>query len=172
MSPFENEHEIALGIIASDKSALKALYSQYFLSIQKFLCHRSRNLTLAEDLAQDTFFKLWENRDKINPEKSLKNYLYQIANNLFIDHIRRVKIERQYTDYQAFTSDFEQHPEIDIAVQIAIDKLPEKLKVVFVLSRAEGFSYKEIAQTLNVSVKTIEYRIYTALEFLKKELKD
>ncbi|MBN1783161.1 sigma-70 family RNA polymerase sigma factor [bacterium] len=172
MNTVQTEQEIAHALRNSDKTALKALYTQYYVPITEFLFYRVRNRDEAEDLAQDTFFRLWQSRDKINPDKSLKSYLYQIANNLFIDQVRRKKIERRYTEGQSRVSP--QGPEIEtgITVQMAIDRLPEKLRTVFILSRAEGFSHKEISETLNISRKTAEHRIYRALEQLQKELKE
>jgi len=172
MPPVQDENKIAARLKAADQSALKTLYCRYYPPIKAFLFHRTRNIQLAEDLAQDTFFRLWESREKIQPGKSLKSYLYQIANHLFIDYTRRVKVERRYTRHRSVHSNPSSTIDMDISVQTAVDHLPEKYRVVFILSRAEGFSYREIAQTLNVSIKTVEHRIYRALDLLKKELED
>lgn len=170
MTRFENDQEIAVALKASNKDALKTFYLKYYQSIVQFLYHRLYRLDLAEDLSQDVFFKLWETRHKIDPGKSLKSYVYQIANHLFIDYKRHIKVERLYSESQAHPAQRRPDIEIDMSIQMAIDKLPENLKIVFILSRAEGFSHKEIALTLNTSVKTVEHRIYRALSILKKEL--
>ena len=166
-----NEYDLASGIKASDQAALKAFYSEHYIPLMQFLQYRCRHRELAEDLAQDAFCKLWENRQKIDPSRSLKSYLYQIANHLFIDSVRRKKIERRYreTGSSGIPSPA---VETDLTIRMAIQDLPDKLKVVFVMCRLEGFRMQDIAEILGISVKTVEHRVYKALTVLKKELAD
>ena len=171
MDAYSNEYDLASGIKASDQTALKAFYSEHYISVLQFLLYRCQHRELAEDLAQDAFFKLWQNREKIDPSRSLKSYLYQIANHLFIDTVRRQKIERCSSKNQPSKispPDIETH----LTVQMTIQTLPDKLKAVFVMSRLEGFRMKDIAGILGISEKTVEHRIYKALKLLKKELAD
>jgi RNA polymerase sigma-70 factor (ECF subfamily) len=165
-----NEYDLASGIKASDQTALKAFYSKHYLSVLQFLHYRCQHREFAEDLAQDAFCKLWENRDKIDPSRSLKSYLYQIANHLFIDAVRRKKIERRVSEIKPEISSPDM--ETNLTVRMAIQRLPDQLKTVFVMSRLEGFRMKELAEILGISAKTAEHRIYKALKLLKKELAD
>ncbi len=170
MRPFEHEHDIALGIKNSDQYALKIFYERHYLQLTRFLFSRTHSREQAEDLAQDAFFRLWENRSGINPDRSLKSYLFQIANNLFIDKVRRLRVERKYADSGSVPQSHEPSPETGISVRDAVERLPESLRAVFLLSRLEGFSYREIGQALDLSARTVEHRIYKALDILRKRL--
>ena len=110
-------------------------------------------------------------RERINPDQSIKAYLYRIANNLTIDHIRKSIREKSYRDTVRREKQPSRDLELSITINKAIDSLPEKYRVVFMLSRFQGLTYAEIAKACNISIKTVESRMSLALQTLRKKLK-
>jgi RNA polymerase sigma-70 factor (ECF subfamily) len=133
---------------------------------------------VAEDIAQQTFIKIWDNRDKLQVEENkLKRYLFKVAYNLFIDAQRKKKKEFQlleklkreaYLDLtDVDTSLFEERLR---KVEKEIDNLPEQCKKVFILSKREGLKYREISEQLHISIKTVEVHMAKAMKRLRAQL--
>lgn len=130
----------------------------------------------AKDLTQDVFFKLWKIRYKLAITESLKNYLFVIARNTFIDHIRKAvnqKIhERLNEDLSVPYNDFTDMDQdlFNELVSLA-EQMPEKRKEVFRLRWIEGLSRKDIAKQMNISVVTVDIHIKKAVDFLREKAK-
>lgn len=137
-----------------------------------------QNMAVAEDFVQEIFVHLWEKKDKIEIKTSLKSYLYQAVKHKCLNEIKHLKVrekhQTQVKEANAFDSsnefDFEAEELGDI-IQQKIDAMPEKRRDIFKLSREEGLSYKEIAEKLGVSIKTVENHMGLALKYLREELK-
>ena len=138
----------------------------------------SGNPKVAEDIAQQTFIKIWDNRQKLFVSKNkLKRYLFKVAYNLFIDSQRKKKKEFQllenlkqqaYLDMtDADTSLFEERLK---KVEKEIDNLPEQCKKVFIMSKREGLKYREISEQLHISIKTVEVHMAKAMKRLRAQL--
>lgn len=169
----DKDKELVLKIKNSDQIAYKELYYLYADKLYGFLWRKVSNEDLAKDFVQDLFFKLWTNRNNLDENQSIKAYLYRSANNIAIDHYRKKKIfssedfdEIQLGDYDLDIS-FDARDEI----HREISKLPEMQKKVFILSRFEELKYKEIAELLKISPKTVESHISKALGKLRSNLK-
>ncbi|NIV95376.1 RNA polymerase sigma-70 factor, partial [candidate division KSB1 bacterium] len=165
--------ELAKRIRNSESHAFKILYYRYFEALYGFIWQQTRNYELSEDLTQEVFYRIWAGRKKVNPQRAIKSYLYRTAKNLVIDHRRKQSLEREYwTRTQSGQAQNLEADEIDIRDEIlsTIDDLPEPLRIVFTLSRFEGLKYKEIAETLNVSIKTVQSRMSKALKILQEKL--
>lgn len=133
----------------------------------------------SEEIVQDTMMWLWENRKTLIPEMSLKSLLFVIVKNKALNRISHnqikdrimkdmaQKFEEQFTD-----PDFYLENELMTLLSEAINKLPEEQRIVFEMSRLDGMTHKEIAEKLNVSIQTINYRISQSVKFLRKELKN
>jgi RNA polymerase sigma-70 factor (family 1) len=143
------------------------------------LLFRSGNTALAEDLVQDTFVKLYNKQIEYDKQK-IKSLLYTIANGLFIDYVRRENLQKKYQDYHRFEHVNKvnnpekelEHKELEEKINRALQLLGENERVVFMMSRFEELTYKEIAARLDLSVKAIEARMSKALKILRIELKD
>jgi RNA polymerase sigma factor, sigma-70 family len=128
----------------------------------------------AEDLVQEVFVILWEKRGTIKSE-NLKSYLYTIANNLYIDHYRHknFNLNLKY-DNTGNTSESPEYlleqKEFDAKLQTAIASLSDKERTVFLMNRIDELTFKEIAESLEISVKTIEKRMHNAVEKLFKKI--
>jgi RNA polymerase sigma-70 factor (ECF subfamily) len=124
---------------------------------------------------QEAFVKLWENCSNVNIEK-VKSYLFSTANNMFLNEIKHQKVVRKYEKHNP-TKDVVETPEF-IAIEKeflekinkVIASLPKKQKEVFVMSRIEKKKYKDIADVLDISVKSVEKRMQRALITVREEI--
>lgn len=168
-----SEQQLSEAVRSSDSAAFKILYYRYYEPLYRYIFYRLHSKELTKDLLQDVFTRLWVNRGKFDPSKSLKAYIYSITSNLVIDYYRkrssRIKYKNESLNVRLFSSD--DSAEDRISIQNAISKLKDKVKDAFILNRYEGFTYKEIAEIQDISVKTVEKRMSKALQCLREYLK-
>ena len=168
-----SDRQLVKAIRLSDKEAFKTLYYRYYHMLYRFLWYRTGSVEQAQDCLQDVFIRLWNRRNNLDADKSIKSYLYSIAYNLVIDQTK--KVTKQKSSFirlsQSTVSSVDHSIELEIDLKKAIEKLPQPIKIVFRLSRDEGLKYNEIAAVCGISVKTVEYRISRALSLLDKILK-
>lgn len=154
----------------------KKLFENHFANVRNFVFYRSGNADVATDIAQETFLKIWEKQDSIQPEK-VKGLLFKIAGDLYISHYRKEKRSFNFFNNYIFNNE-SQSPEEEMAFDQlkenyakALEKMNEKQRTVFLLSRAENLKYTEIAEMLGISMKAVEKRMKLALEHLRILLK-
>lgn len=163
-------------IRAGEKEAFKEFYDKNQSALFSFLLSKGLERTTAEDLIQQAFLIIWEKRKQIDPARSLRSYLFTTAYNRMLNHFRDRKDSEPEFAYEL--SSKEKNPE-EITVQSeAIQKMhnvlatmPERRRSVFEFCYLKGFSHKEAASTMNVSVKTIESHMALALKELREALK-
>ncbi|MBI9073510.1 MAG: RNA polymerase sigma factor [Melioribacteraceae bacterium] len=153
------------------KEQLKKIYNLYGRSIRNYIYYRSGNIDISDDITQETFIKVWEKQFEYDEQKN-KSLLYKIANNLFIDYVRKNKIKTEYLDELKFKfkNDIEASEENDVLMkkcEKALADLTEKEKIVFLMSRKDQLKYKDIADRLGVSIKTVERRMSQALKKMR-----
>lgn len=130
---------------------------------------------LAEDIAQDTFIKLWDNRGAI-VLSTVKAYLYAIARNLTLNQIKRNKLKYNFIAQNELGKNNEspefalEQKEFKEKLENAIASIPEGNREVFLMNRIEGMKYMEIAERLGLSVKAIEKRMSKALKVLREKI--
>ena len=162
--------------INGDK-AMELMFKKYYAFLAKILIRVIPDENLAEDLAQDVFMDVWRKRDTININTSLKAYLRRAAVNKALNYIRDRKIRWEEEDKQpelasklvAVTDQLEAD-ELQTLIDQSIDELPERCRAVFSLSRFEDMTYQEIADELNISIKTVENQVSKALKMLRISL--
>jgi RNA polymerase sigma-70 factor, ECF subfamily len=173
--------QLALRIKLGDEQAFELLYRKFYVRLCAFANKFLNDPEVAQEIVQDVFAKIWEGREEIDPEDSIKSYLFKIAQNLSINNLRRKKVESRYIgiyklvyieqmEFSAYESLLAKELEENITKSIA--KLPAKCRKIFELSRSEGLKYKEIADTLNISIKTVEAQMSKAFRSLRIELSD
>lgn len=154
-------------------------FEHLFRSNHKSLCRTANYIVNdhdgAEDIVQDAFLNVWNLRDSIQPE-SLVGYLYRATTNGALNYIEKNKRFSQFIGelkpvVQPDGSTALAEKELKASIQKAMDKLPPKCKVIFVLSRFGQMRYKQIALHLDISVKTVENQMGKALEIMREELK-
>lgn len=159
------------------KKDLRDLYEQYFEPLRGFLYYRTGNIELAEDLVQEVFIKVWDNRDNIKFE-TVKSLLYTMANNLMINHFNHMKVVSKHEgqvisenrqEYMSPQFQLEEK-EFELKFNGVIAALPEGCREVFLMNRIDKLKYEEIAERLDLSVKAIEKRMSKALGILREQL--
>lgn len=164
-------------------SGNEKVFESFFKSNYPDLCLYAENFLgdpdECEEVVQEMFLNLWEKRSSLEKVTSIKSYIYRAVKNSCLNIINHNKIKMQYMEQNAeWIKETEQEIEkedhdetITLRIKQEIDKLPEQRQKIFKLSRFDGLKYKEIAETMNLSVKTIEVQIGKALKTLRTELK-
>lgn len=173
------EKDILKQLSSGSEKALEQLYHYYGAKLYNFIMKLSSgNSYMAEELVQRAFIKVWENRENINPEKSFISYLCTIAKNMLFNEYEHKTIEYVYQEYIiGMKSESDNTTEKDINLKLLeeyIDKLANELpparKKVFVMSRREMLSNKEIAKKLGIAESTVQTQLQKALSFIKEKL--
>ncbi len=155
----------------------EAIFSKYAKTIHNYLYYKFGNTLNPKDKVQDAFIKLWENCSNVPPEKA-KSFLYTTANNLMLNEVKHQKVVLKFAqsankEHSNNTPQFIlEEKEYYGKLQNALSKLTENERIAFMLNRTEGKRYKEIAALLDISVSAVEKRIYSALNKLRKEIKE
>jgi len=158
-------------------TALEKIYKIYYSRIYGF-CKKFGLSTLEpDDFVQETFLKLWENREQLKEDVLLDKQIFIICRNLIINHLKReAKTVSEIEDVSpADVFEFphvEENKKRSEILHWIIQKLPNKRKKIFELHKIENLTYEEIAGFLNISKKTIAHQIYLANNFIKEELQN
>lgn len=158
-----------------DEVAYKMLYEKYYQWLCNYVFKLCENKKLSEDIVQDMFMKFYVKRKSINIKTSLKNYLFTSCHNEFLQHLRKKKIKFDDLDkikWEVIANSM--NPEENLKeekvkqLHLLIDELPPRCKEIFLKCKLEQFKYKDIAEELDISVKTVENQMSKALKHLKK----
>ena len=158
--------------------AFTAFYQTFFQKLLLAADRHVKDMFVAEEIVQDVFLKVWENPDNLQEVKSVKSYLYRSVLNASINYVNRQKnIELHHQKIAAETTeqdltDLDDQNEMIVVLHKEIDKLPRQCQKIFKLNRFEQLKYKEIAALLEISERTVENHIATALKILRKALSD
>jgi RNA polymerase sigma-70 factor (ECF subfamily) len=173
--------QLALRIKLGDEQAFELLFRKYYVRLFGFSNKFLNDPEEARGVVQEVFIKIWEGRDDLDPEDSINAYLFKITQNISINRLRRKKVENKYIEIYklVYIEHREVTPhesllakELNADIRVAVDKIPPGCRKVFELSRIEGLKYREIADALKISVKTVEGQMSKALHILRFELKD
>ena len=169
--------EEQLDTICKPKIFEKA-YNTHAKDLRNFMYYKCGDMDMAEDFVQDAFVKLWQNCAKVLWKKT-KSFLFTVANNLFLNTISHKKVVLAHHKLTAKTNSTNETPEFILEeqeflkkLQKAIADLPEKQREVFLLNRIDKKKYREIAELLEVSMKTVEKRMSDALRVLRSKIKE
>lgn len=175
----EADNDILYRLTKGDSDAFEAIFWKYNDRVYSFILSTLFDKTLAQDLTQNVFLSVWEHRATIDISKNFSSYIYTIAQNMVYRQTEKKLLASRYAEYvQKFQSVDEMSTEEAIDYQFLeklitelIDQLPPSRREIFLLSRRNGMSNKEIAQKLSISEKTVENQITHSIHFLKKRLK-
>lgn len=167
--------ELARSIKTGDHNAFKTFFEAHHDALFRYLLSKGIDNNTAEDLLQKAFVYIWEHRQKIDPSKSLRAYLFRIGYTRMLNHIRDQAKFDDSEELPAITSN--RNPEADTrtaelqnAIDRAIKEMPEKRGLVFEMCFIQEFTYRETAETLDVSIKTVENHMGLALKDIREAL--
>jgi RNA polymerase sigma-70 factor (ECF subfamily) len=153
----------------------KEVFDRFYDHLRNYLYYLSGDIEWADDALQEVFMVVWEKKNSIN-EETLKSYLFTIGRNLFLKHNRRKAVHLKFeklNQEENLTQSAEEDVldrEFDRHLQSAISDLPEKCRTVFLMSKMDGLTNQQIADSLHVSVKAIEKQITKAFKILRDKL--
>jgi len=165
-------------LASGSHKAYETLFRSYYTDLCRFCSRYVRNPDIAEEIVQEVFIYIWERRADLNITASFKAYLYTAIRNKSINYIKlqlpKDQKKEDITKHEVPDSiDLEgdlKYRELEVKVAAAIDLLPKKCRIIFDLSRNAGHTYKEIAEHLEISVKTVENQMVIALRKLRASL--
>lgn len=174
----KNEERLLLRLKGGDDLAFKLIYDHYKDSLGNSLLSLLKSEVLAEEVLQDLFLKIWENRTSIDHRRSFKSYLYRIAENMVYDLFRRATKEKMILkEIIAANSELYTHVEEALikkentaSLEQLIAQLPNQRQRVFTACKLEGKSYKEVADELGISTNTVNDHVQKAMQYLKANL--
>jgi RNA polymerase sigma-70 factor, ECF subfamily len=163
-----------------DKNAFSLIFTTYYKDLVLFATNYIHKAEQAEEIVQDTFVTMWEEHEELSIDLSLKSFLLKSVQNKCIDIIRHQKVRQNHINdvvanslnYEFNADDYLINSELEGLIKTALDKLPYEISHAYRMNRFEGLKYQEIAEKLNVSVRTVEVRIGKALCSLRQELHD
>lgn len=180
MKIFPGDNELIDNLRDGDVEAFNLVYKKYAQKLYAFALKYLKSVEEAEELVQSVFVKLWENQNNLKKETSFQSYLFTIAYNEICNIFRRRKYQQEYADNTKITQPgFTDSSETQInyqsilqQVETIIGNLPEKQRHVFVKSRIEGKTTKEIASEIGLSPGTVDNYISDALKYIRSNLKE
>jgi RNA polymerase sigma-70 factor (ECF subfamily) len=175
---FINHKEEKQKVNFNSEASFEVLFNTYYEVLTNYAFTYMKNMAEAEDIVQQVYINLWENRMKIDIHTSARALLYRAVYNACLNRIKHLKIKSNYEADSFYTNngEFQQQnigqKELMQRLNLALDMLPEQCRKIFEMSRFEQLRYQEIADQLQLSVKTIENQMGKALKILRVQLQD
>ena len=172
------DRDLMVGISAGDEQAFESLFRLYYQALCLYAKKIVIELETAEELVQDIFLKLWEKREHLEVHSGIKAYLYKSVYNKCLDHLKHLQVQEKYlkearSNYQPTVySDEVERSELETKIFQSVETLPVKTREIFEMNRFQGLKYREIADKLQISVKTVESHMGKALKTLYQDLQE
>lgn len=168
-------------IMMGDEQAFELLYQRYFVRLCAFANKFLSDPQTSEEVVQDIFLKLWENHAMLRSDGSVKSFLFQSVHNKSLNLLAHLKVVNRHSEMirsvYAQPEEFDileslMAKELNLRIETIINDLALECKKIFLMSRADGKKYHEIAEELKISIKTVETQINRALKKFRAELAD
>lgn len=175
----ENEPTSTL-LLQRDEATFEQVFKSHFKRLHAYAFTILQNETEAEEIVQQVFFKLWERNENLSVTGSVTAYLYRAVHNESLNFIKHQKVKSNHQLHVAYSMKNEvEHPakkvlagELEKKIHAALNELPEQCRTIFQLSRFDELKYREIADKLGISVKTVENQMGKALKLMRAKLVD
>lgn len=174
------EHTLTAQLAKRDSSAFEEVFKTYFKNLHAYACTILKDEADAEEAVQQVFFKLWERAEHLSFSGSVAAYLYRAVHNQCLNQLKHQKVKANHQLHVAYSMKNESvngpakmiSKELEQKIREALNELPEQCRTVFQLSRFEDMKYREIADQLDISIKTVENQMGKALKQLRLKLVD
>ena len=175
----ENE-SIGTLLAQKDEAAFEQVFKNHFKRLHAYAFTILRDEIQAEEMVQQVFFKLWERNENLSLTGSISSYLYRAVHNESLNYIKHQKVRSNHQLNVAYSMKNEvEHPakkimagELEKKIHTALNELPEQCRTIFQMSRFDEMKYREIADKLGISIKTVESQMSKALRLLRVKLVD
>lgn len=174
------EETILKQLSKGSQLAFRQLYNIHSEPVYRLALYILKEIKYAEEIVQDTFMQVWDKRDELDCEGNIATYLHVICRNKSFNKLKQ--INRQKALFDPLTDnlivadpsfqDAITRKELEEKLETIIQQLPDRQQVIFRLCRLEGYSHKEIAERLQISVQTVKNQMVTALRFVRNELQN
>jgi RNA polymerase sigma-70 factor (ECF subfamily) len=177
----DQQHQWVLRIQEGDRDAFREMYYAYYDKLCAFAAEYVGSMDRARDVVQEVFLTLWERRADWTLHGSLTSYLYQAVRNRALNASRNLDTRRRaYQVHQRrrvqacyrTAEDQAHYHQVSEVIHRAIDQLPPRRRMVFLLHRQHDLTYAEVAQTMGIAKKTVENQMGRALKFLRQRLQE
>jgi len=170
--------DITWRIRNGDIGQFESLFRSSYISLVRYAKTLIKDHDTAEEIVQDLFFRLWQDKEKLNIESSLNGYLFRSVHNKCLHYIEHNRVIERHAEEMSYSqsesqespSDILNYKELQEKIASILERLPERCGKIFTMSRFEGLKYSEIADKLSVSIKTVEANMGRALKEFRKEL--
>lgn len=172
------DHQLILQIKAGDDMAYNTLFRKYYAYLCTVVLRMTQSKEQAEDVVQEVFLEVWRKRQGLEIKNAVKSYLHRAAVNKTLNKIRDKKLnfDKDEESLEAVATNQSsalqkiQGEELEKVIKEAFESLPEKCRVVFSMVKYEALSYKETAEKLEISVKTVENQMSKALRIMREAI--
>lgn len=174
--PLHNQQDLLLRVAKGDEQAFQQFFQEHWPQVYGTSLRLTKDPEKAQDLTQDVFIKIWEQRERLADIRQADGYIYTLARNLVLDFLRKRVFDSENIDYLIhYFKDASLNPqekleyrELETLLHQAMDHLPEKIGRVFRLSRVEGLTHEQIAEQLGISIVTSKTYVVRALQAIRK----
>ena len=174
-SSFPNDEELMADVASGELHRMSPLFDRYRTALFQFFRRQGAEAAVSEDLVQEVFFRILRARQTYRRDLPFRAWLYQIARNVRVDHLRRTVRETQpdddFGEVACLAATPEQQAEASESSRLlrhALDALPERKRELLILSRFQGLKYKEIAAITGADVNTVKVRIHRCMNDLRE----
>jgi RNA polymerase sigma-70 factor (ECF subfamily) len=174
--------ELISSLKQGKEEAYEHIFKMYYASLCRYACPFLKDMGKAEELVQECFIQMWEMRDRVNINSSVKFYLFRVVKNRCLNYLKKeqrknrivISLEEEIDNREIFylesVSDPDRHIQLEGRTSSAMNLLPTACREIFEMAKISGMTYKEISNELGISVKTVENQMSKALRILRKEL--
>jgi RNA polymerase sigma-70 factor (ECF subfamily) len=172
----QNDKYLFEELKAGNKTAFEQIFRFYYQDLCRFAMFLSLSPEDAEEIVQEMFFKLWQNHTSLTVPVAVKSYLYASVKNAVLNKHKHEKVKSAFIEsnssleFDLDSSEIMENAESLKNIENAINQLPEKRREVFIKCKIDGLKYKDIADELGISIKTVENQMGEALKFLRQKL--
>ena len=169
---------LVLRLKENDEAAFELIFNKFSKKLYYFTLSYVHSQTETEEIIQNVFVSLWENRDMLSEAFPIQNYLYKVTINHIYNYFKHQLVRRRYFEKMILEGKDEDHEvmqgiltnDLGEIMNKIIGELPLRQQVIFRLSRAEGLCHAEIAKQLGLSVRSVENQIYRSLKYIREKL--